>query len=180
MRMDKALDCIDRLQDAIAPLPTRFSKRVLAPDRPIKDWLNTWRPTLYGVKAATATEIMSSFGVYLIATHHDNEVIYVGKATPGARHDPASRDKEYHLAGRMFMHLGSPYRTAGGDLRFHRGDLAARPRMSEQAAACLSDGSVAVALVEIDPWPAASFVETYLQAAMLYDGGLPAGNERIG
>lgn len=48
-----------------------------------------------------------------------------------------------------------------------------------QAAACLSYGSVTVALVEIDPWPAASFVETYLQAAMLCDGGLPQGDERI-
>jgi hypothetical protein len=79
----------------------------------------------------------------------------------------------------MFMHLGSPYRTVDGDLRFHRGDLADRPRISVQAAACLSYGSVTVALVEIDPWPAASFVETYLQAAMLCDGGLPQGDERI-
>lgn len=182
MNIAQALTCIENLKAAVSHLPTRFDTRVLAPEQPIADWLNSWRPTLYGVQPSTAPEIMNSFGVYLLGSHPDGEVLYVGKATPGARADTENRTTEYHLAGRMFMHLGQARRTDAEGLTFHDGELlkAGRARMTDEHRACVRTGHVVIALVEIDPWPAASFVETYLQAAMYQNGGLPPGNSRIG
>ncbi len=180
MKLLEALGSLENLKHAVANLDASFDMEVMAPSQPINLWLPNWAKTLHGVEATSDPKIKECFGVYLIATHPDNEVIYVGKATPGMRSDTSNRTINYHLSGRMFIHIGSAPNEPIPGVMLNRGALLTKRRMTEAAKKCVQDGALLIALVRIEPWQAASYVETYLQAAIMLKGELPLANDRIG
>lgn len=119
--------------------------------------------------------------MYLIATYPEDEVIYIGKATPGSRSNTSNYTVNHHLAGEMFSHVGRPPSKAAPGVLFHKGLLMEKTRMNEAAKKKVTAGALRIALITIQPWQCASYVETYLQAvAQLLDGALPFANDRIG
>jgi hypothetical protein len=181
MKLTTALEMLQNFEKSTCDLPGGFRAKISCPKEPINKWLPIWHEKLCGASSVSGREVMSMFGVYLIATYPDEEVIYVGKATPGARADPNDRGVNHHLAGEMFVHIGSPPLRGRSDIFLHRGKLLSKSRMTEESKLRVKEGNLLIALAAIEPRECASYLETYLQAAIaLSDGVLPQGNDRIG
>ncbi|RZU36905.1 hypothetical protein EV700_3118 [Fluviicoccus keumensis] len=181
MKIGDAVKIITNLENAVCGLQGAFRLNVSMPEEPIKKWLTNWPMTLHGAQSVSAPEVRSAFGVYVIATYPEGDVIYVGKATPGARNDTSDRTIDHHLTGEMLVRVGRPPSVAIPGIMFHKGSLLAAPRMTETAKSRVQKGDLTIALLMIEPWQFSSYVETYLRAAIhVHDGILPLANERIG
>jgi hypothetical protein len=131
---------LEGLRDSVQGLPGAFTTKVSNPTEPINKWLATWPTALFGVSSVSASEVMSAFGVYLIATYPEGDVIYIGKATPGAREDPKDRKTNHHLAGEMFVHIVRPPSTAVPGVMFHEGNLLSKRRMDSTTKKRVQEG----------------------------------------
>lgn len=181
MKLSKALEILQNFEDSVQGLPGNFLSTTFCPEDPINVWLKIWYKKLCGASSVSDPEVKSMFGVYLIATYPDEEVIYIGKATPGARINPNDHSLDHHLAGEMFVYIGSPPSKEENNTFLHRGKLLSKNRMNKKSKLCVNEGNLLIALVRIEPWESISYVETYLQAAVaISDGVLPLGNDRIG
>jgi hypothetical protein len=180
MTLGSVLEHIEPLSRAVAMLPAAFRFQVFRPDAPIREWYSTWQATLFTAQRVSSPEVTSRFGVYLLATAREQKVVYVGKATPGARDDPKSYLTRYHLGAEIWAKVGHA-RFVDGDVQFVGGILEQKSRVSESDRAQARRGDILVAAVEVQPWECSSYVETYLQAVVcLAEGRLPDANDRIG
>jgi hypothetical protein len=188
MRIGGALAEVERLSLALRGYPTAYTYRVFSPQAPFRNWSSTRLETLFGGKGVSAPDVVSCYGVYLLATTDaevtyvtDAEVIYIGKATPRVQSDGPSSDRgRYHLGAEIWnkiCELGGPNEAPV----FGSGSPVAKAHLPETVRQAILLGDILVTAVEITPWTMAACVESYLRAAaFLADARLPAANDRIG
>ena len=188
MRVGGALAEVERLSLALRGYPTAYTYRVFSPQAPFRNWSSTRLETLFGGKSVSAPEVVSCYGVYLLATVDaevtyvaDAEVFYIGKATPRVQSGEPSSDKtRYHLGAEIWNKI----RELGGANEapvFGPGSLVAKANLPETVRQAILLGDILVTAVEITPWVMAACVESYLHAAaFLADAKSPAANGRIG
>lgn len=172
MNLETALSEINRLSKALEGSPTAFEYRVFCPSGPFKDWYKTWHKTLFGGEKVSAPEV-KRYGVYLLATVDREEVIYVGKATPGNQSNTSSKSvSRYHLGAEIWNKLPT---------QRHDGPLISKKNLQNDVKQALKSYDIYVAAVEILPWQLAACVESYLHAVVsITDGKPPAANDHIG
>ena len=188
MKVGGALAEVERLSLALRGHPTAYTYRVFSPQRPFRNWSSTRLETLVGGKSVSAPEVVSCYGVYLLATADaevtyiaDAEVIHIGKATPRVQSGEPSSDKTRHHLGaeiwNKICELGGPNEAPV----FGSGSLVAKVNLPETVRQAILLGNIFVIAVEIKPWALAACVESYLHAAAsLADARSPAANDRIG